>query len=317
MSETPRLQWASENDHPALLALFQRAFDASMPASEWAWKYPAAGGLSLVALRGGQAVAHYGGQPRRMLAMGELLTAVQVSDIMVDPNERGALGRGGLFARIATAFTEQVTQPVGAHAFVFGFPSPRATRLGELLGIYGRLDRLEQLTWPARPGQSTHRSIGESEIEALVPLGEALWPLQRRALADKHLMGIRDDNWLAERYASHPLTPYRALVYHSRWRRRPLAAAVFREHADHLELLDLLGAPRHYGELVAALCGEAARLGHQTLLAWLTPGAQAGLPAPRTREPLLHVNLAGPGHKALCSRFHSRCWMTAGDTDYR
>ena len=314
MSDLPRLEWASPAHHGSLLALFRRAFGAEMPAAEWHWNYPPASGLSLLARREGAAVAHYGGQPRRLLAFGRPLTAVQISDIMVDPAERGALGRGGLFAHIATTFTEQVTPPQGPHAFVFGFPSPRATRLGELLGLYARLDTLQEATWPARRGRPAGRALTLHELAARA---DPLWQRQSEALAATHLLGVRDRRWVESRYRSHPSGAYRGWALFSRFRRRCLAAAVYREHAGALELIDLLGDPAGYPRLVASLRCQAARLGKGELMAWATPAALASL-APSDRvSTLLQVNIAGPDCQAQAKRFQQRCWMTAGDTDYR
>lgn len=313
MNETPP-KWATGEDREALLALFQRAFGASMSIDEWAWKYPERSGLSMVAMRHQRAVAHYGGQPRCMLAMGEPLTGVQISDIMVDPNERGALGRQGLFPRIARAFTEQVTVPEGPHAFVFGFPSPRATRLGELLGLYARMDRLDQASWSLAAGKPAGQALSMS---ALLPLADALWQQQKTRLADRYLISVRDRQWIEGRYASHPSGAYRAWGLFSRWRRRCKAVAIFREHPDTLELLDLLGEPNNHPPLILALRRLATSLKKTQLMAWATPAVLEGLPPADMISPLLQVNIAGPHCHDQAYHYRQRCWMTAGDTDYR
>lgn len=311
----PSLRWASAADTDMLLALFARAFGSRISADEWRWKYPQPARHSLVALRNGRVLAHYGGQPRRLLGLGEAVTAMQVSDIMVDPAERGAGGRQGLFVRMARQFTQAVTEPEGEHAFTYGFPSPRATRLGELLGMYQRLDRLEQLLWTPDTRLAARR-VRECELPTMASLGDLFWALQRQALGAEHLLGVRDAHWLQTRYLDRPETRYEGLLYHDAWR-RPQAALVFRRHAETLELLDLLGHPSGYTQLLQALRCRAAELQKQAVLAWLTPAAQGALPQPRQRETALQVNLAGPQAAAQVKRFALRCWMTAGDTDYR
>ena len=308
------MQWATPSDQPALLRLFEQVFGAQMPTAEWAWKYPAIGGLSLLARRDTDVVAHYGGQPRRLLGLGAPLSAVQVSDIMVDASGRGALARRGLFAHIASAFTEAVTLPRGEHAFVFGFPSPRASRLGELLGLYARMDQLHCASWEAREERPSGRALS---LAVLHRQADALWQQQAAALAAAHLLGVRDGAWVSRRYLSHPSGAYRAWSLGSRWWRRTQAVAVYREHADALELLDLLGAPTGYPALIEALRALAGRRGKARLFTWATNAVLLGLPPSAEKTPLLTVNLAGPRCHAQAACFGQRCWMMAGDTDYR
>ncbi|MBK5937912.1 GNAT family N-acetyltransferase [Halochromatium roseum] len=309
------LRWASTADTPALLALFQRAFGGEMSAEEWQWKYPEPSTHSLLAERAAQALAHYGGQSRRLLGLGEPLSALQVSDIMVDPRERAAaLGRNGLFVRIASTFTEAVTHPQGPHAFVYGFPSPRATRLGELLGLYARMDQLYQANWPASPARPLGHAL---RLTALRTQADRLWQAQAAALGAGHLIGVRDAAWVSQRYGRHPSGAYLAWGVGPCWRQRCAAVAVYRAHADALELLDLLGAPEQYPALIEALRTRAGQLGKGQLFTWATQSVLAQLPASTDNRPLLAVNLAGPQHNQQAARFAQRCWMLAGDTDYR
>lgn len=312
---TPELRWATAADTPGLLALFQRAFGHAMTAAEWHWKYAPPGGRSLVAVRGAQVVGHYGGQSRRLLGLGEPLRAVQAGDSMVAASERGALGRNGLFAQLARTFAADVSAPADGHAFVFGFPSPRATRLGETLRIYHPVDRLEQVIWPAQD-DAVRGPVAACSLAALMALGERLWAQQARALGARHLLGVRDGPWIGQRYLTRPGEPYGALLYRARWRRR-LGALVYRTHPDVLEAVDLLGAPQTYPLLVQALRARARAQGLQGVVAWLTPAAQTGLPAPARCESALRVNMAGPRAAAAAARYHGRCWMMGGDTDYR
>lgn len=315
MTESYSLEWTRQSDRDALLELFHRTFGHHADRAEWAWKYDGPAGHSLQARRDSRVVAHYGGQSRRLLGLGAPLEAVQVSDIMIDPSERGALGRNGLFRQIAEHFSTELCEPRGRHAFVYGFPSPRATRLGELLDIYSRLDSLQQALWKPQARSPECRSM---TVDALLPHADRLWGSQRQALASSCLIGVRDRAWLKQRYLSHPSSPYRALALFSRWRRRCLAAAVYREHPDCLELVDLLGAPAHYSRLLSDLRTLCVPLSKAHVMLWATPRVLDLLPSDDADlSPVLQVNIAGPNRLEHATTFSRRCWMTAGDTDYR
>lgn len=313
------LRWATPTDHAALLALFERAFGAQMPAPLWAWKYPTGSQQSLLAEQENGVVAHYGGVPRRMVGMGHTLHCLQISDIMVDPKARGVLTRNGVFSQIANAFTDALAAPNGPYAFVYGFPAPRASRLGEMLGMYAPLDTLLQLTWPAQRSTScggVQRRCVSLPLAELCKVGDTLWAKQQ-PLSEQLLMTIRDQQWLESRYLRHPLHTYGALVYRSKWRRKPVAGVVYRAHADALEVVDLLGSPEGYKPLVEALCHQAATLNIASVFGWATPAVAEQLPSPIERKRVLPVNMAG-GEKARWQAcFQDNSWLTAGDTDYR
>ncbi|MGO2263165.1 GNAT family N-acetyltransferase [Halomonas sp.] len=310
------LRWAEAADQPALLALFERAFGASMAPELWAWKYPEGAKQSLLAEQNGVVVAHYGGQPRAMQGVGQALNCLQISDIMVDPKARGVLTRHGVFAQIAEHFTDQATRPNGPYDFVYGFPAPRASKLGETLGLYAPLDQLVQLSWPTTEPTRTARSVQPLPVGELAALSDDLWAHQQ-ALAQTCLLTVRDQTWIEKRYVRHPLHDYSALVVRSRWRRRPEAALVYRVHEDAVEIMDILGKPSAYAALVSGVCQQAACLKKATAFAWVTPAVEPFLPAAAQRETLLPVNIAGPDKVAWQARFQGCGFMTAGDTDYR
>ncbi len=308
--------WATPDDQPALLKLFAQAFGADMPAALWAWKYHGEVGASMLARRDGEAIAHYGGQSRCMLVDGRPLQAMQIGDSMAKPRDRAALGRNGTFARIVGAFTDAVTEPNGNHAFVYGFPSPRATRLGALLEIYTGVDRLDQLSWSAADGAHSARVV-ELPLGALRQLGDSLWQRQAHAMGTEAAMVVRDKAFLEQRYLQHPLHDYEVLGYRTRWLRRLESALVFRAHEDALELIDLLGEPVHYAQLLEALRHLAAQRGKTRVFGWATPRVRARLPTPVEQATIHQVTIAGPRSAQYADALSGRCWMTAGDTDYR
>lgn len=318
------LRWAQATDDEALHALFRRAFGGDISTAEWRWKYPHPGGLSLLAMRAGRVIAHYGGQTRQLSCLGQSLAAVQVSDIMVDPGEPATLGRNTPFRAIATTFAATTSGPGRTHAFVFGFPSPRASRLGERLGMYTRVDTLRHYRWPTA-GRRVGRLRRLTPAE-LMEHGDMLWQRQAARLADDWVLGVRDAAWIRQRYVEHPSDAYAALASMDIWGRMQ-AAALFREREATWELIDLLGEPRHYRRLVLGLGREAHIRAGKPLIGWLTPAVLVWLPEPRSvvsdgggagpEFDWLPVTIAGPEHQSWAPQLKDHCWMTGGDTDYR
>ncbi|MBB4287817.1 GNAT family N-acetyltransferase [Roseospira goensis] len=309
--------WTSPADEAGLMALFRDAFGADMDPRLWAWKYYTPGNGGMVARRGGAMVAHYGGQARRLEVAGAPLTAMWIGDSMVHPRERGRLRRDNAFGRLGRTFIEAVTVPAGPHAFVYGFPSPRAARLGQLLGLYARVDRLDVLVWSG-PGRTPgRRRVRPMTLDGLVAAGDDLWRRQRAGLPRDVAVTVRDGAFLAARYAAHPLHRYEVLVRCEGWRRRPMAAAVIRAQAEAVELLDLLGDVGAYPLLVDAVRDLAVARGLPAVFAWATPSLAAVLPAPERREMVHEVNIAGPDLAANTARLADRCWMGGGDSDDR
>lgn len=319
-SDTPMgLRWATPEDHPALLALFERAFGGCIERDLWAWKYPAGTQQSLLAEKDGLVVAHYGGLPRRMMGRGKPLNCLQISDIMVDPKARGVLTRNGVFAQISNEFTNTLTAPAGQHDFVYGFPSPRASKLGEMLGMYAPLDTLLQLSWPSRPSRPSGPAWRRSKplpLSALAKAGDALWDRQKE-LGESFLITVRDKAWLEQRYVQHPGHEYRALAQQPFWQRTPSAALIYRAHAHALEIIDMVGQPSAYQRLVQDLCYHAAQMDKASVFAWVTTATEPWLPSAQERETLLPVNIAGTNKAHWQACFQGRSWLTAGDTDYR
>lgn len=309
------LRWATNADTSNLLALFRRSFDAEMSVEEWRWKYPEPKTHSLLAERAGQTLAHYGGQTRKMVGLGKPLQAMHISDNMVDPRARGpALSRNGLFASIASTFIEAVMPPRGPHAFSFGFPSPRATRLGELLGLYARMDQVYQGNWTPLVEKPRGHPLG---LKTLRDQANRLWQAQATALGAEHLLGIRNTEWVEHRYCRHPSGDYQAWAVRDCWRRRCSAAAVYRAHDAALELIDLLGDPNRYPDLIRALRARAGQLGKTRLFTLATESVLAKLPNVINRTPVLAVNVSRTGSFQQVNDFTRRCWLLAGDTDYR
>ena len=100
---------------------------------------------------------------------GKPLQAVQITDVMVSPRDRGILRRDGAFALAAASFPECFTG-YGAKALIgFGFPSERHFRAAALRRLYAEVDRIREMTWQcdhtllARAAMARRHQIGAAE----------------------------------------------------------------------------------------------------------------------------------------------------------
>jgi hypothetical protein len=311
------LDWASIADVPSLLLLFQRAFGHAMPAEQWRWKYTGLEPMGSVVRRGNETVAFYGGIPRRILHFGELRTAVQISDVMVLPAERGILTRRGAFFLTASAYADRYVGPDRPYALAFGFPSERHARLGEHLGLYARVDEILEASWTALDARASVRYKARLLQPHEVSIVDELWHRMSGSLDDL-CIGVRDAAHVAHRFLAHPTVSYLPLLITHRFTGRAIGLLVLRDHADAgLELVDTIAEPSSIAVLVRIGRRVAARLGRRKLFAWLTPAASAYFDNPAVSPAGVPVPTIIWGASPDLAKLRGHWWLTGGDSDFR
>lgn len=184
-------------DLPSLSALFEQRFGHPLDPDEWEWKYRLLPGesRSLVAVVGGEVVAHAGALclPAR-LKQGE-------ADIwqLVDFAGTARTGLRPPLVDLGRALLADLPRPQDA-PWIFGFPSERHFRLGERVFGYKPLFEIETLAGPLPEGGSDARlEIGDQAGE----WAERIW--ERCGVA-----GVRRSAaFLAWRYWGRPRRYYR------------------------------------------------------------------------------------------------------------
>jgi hypothetical protein len=321
---TPKFttSWSRETDKQGLLNLFSQAFLDDMPPKRWDWKYKDASVWGITVRRDDQYAAFFGGMPRAMVHGGKTVLAVQIGDVMVTPEHRGALARTGPLFRSAAAYFANMQTLYPEARMAFGFPSLRHMSLGIKLGLYLEVDTISTLRWPAlTPVRSAitktrvlqHLS-GAAESTRLNQLWRDMqqdWP--------GLLLPVRDAARWNYRYGEHPEYSYRVLMVSNRWTAKPLAALVLRVHPDHLEWLDYAGSRAAIPLALRAARMHAAELGLAHVKGWFSSAlvdefsqGQAALEPNDIRVP---VNLWG--RDADQARPIAPLWLMAGDTDFR
>lgn len=308
----------SAPDWPRLGALFHRVFGHPLEPRLADYKYAAGRGESTALVNDeGEVVAHCGMIFRKLFVAGVLAPGAQLGDLMVAPDARGVLSRrSSPFYRVVAAALQRL-ELATLKPVVFGFPSDRAMRVGERLGLFTEIDQISELIWPAStaPLQAIVQPVAGPEFSALV---DRLWQKMAGDLTDA-VVGVRDGAYFVGRYFNHPAHQYEVYVLRSRWLRLPLGVFALRRHGAMVELMDWV-APLDQGLAVIEQARRAAAgLGGERLMAWLTrayaPRFAPGASSCQATE--FRILVCGEVSAAWVERFKDHLWLTAGDTDYR
>lgn len=299
-------------------SLFENSFNVPFDPALWRWKYEGDRSASVVALRGGETVAHYGGIRRHIDYFGVHERAVQICDVMVKPQERSFFSRHGLFFKTAAAMLEQHAGYHAPQLLGFGFPNLKAMHVAARLGLYGTTDELLSVsTVPDLVADPQWRV--EAQPLATLPfnlLGR-WWTDMREGFRDS-IIAHRDPGYLYYRYLERPGLQYDCRVIHCN--EVPTAAAIIRGHGEYDLLMDLVCAPEKLAGAFRALSAESLQRGRQ-LRFWVTGGQLHRLEGLAPEELCTeHMDVyvpcnvwtKGPSVEELAGAW----WMTAGDTDF-
>lgn len=312
-------RWATEEDRDALLSLFMSAFGQTMPAGLWTWKYAGLCRQGVLAHINGKVIAYYGGIPRSLWLHEKKLPAVQICDVMVAPEMRGILTRRGAFACTAETFLRAQTGANKPYRLAFGFPSGRAARLGEKLGLYARGDTLLEAAWTTNPSMRLPFWLKVQPLRSCEGTNlDNLWQDMKLSL-EHTVLPEKDAEFFRWRYLEHPVYSYHVYILSWRWLNKPLGVLVLRDHGpDHgMELMDLLGPLKILGILLKSAQYLAGHMGHQRLFGWMTPIILSLLPSPSAQTEITGVYIDPPALKEMAEHLQERCWFMGGDTDFR
>jgi len=224
------------SDSPALVELFEAAFDARLAPDHFTWKYyenPAGEAVGFVADAGDRLAAFYGVIPEWWSVGGADVVVFQSMDTMTHPEFQ----RRGLFVRLAERTYEEVRDRTGRCDLV-GIPGP--TSLPGFTGKlgWGEIHDFDVLTAPAlavrawprrgdrkvtvepieRPDGRIHRILEE----APEPEGDA-WPRLSGEFFDWRVFG-RSPKQFRVALASRGDRPIALCVYSGNSRRATLVA---------------------------------------------------------------------------------------------
>lgn len=312
----------SPGDAARMRTLFAEVFGGEMTQALWDWKYGDGRGRALTAHdRTGRLVGHYGGAARRVWMRGAACTAVQICDVMVAKEHRGVLTRSGPFALLTTAFLDAYIGFNKEYLLGFGFPSRRACRIAEHLGLYAPVDSVVELHWPAGAPRAARLPWwqrldpidfdAERDMSAL----DTLWQAQLAGSA-QWIVPQRDAAWWRFRLHAHPAHQYRCYLLRHRLTGRALGAVALRPGPDAWEWMDWIAPLDRVPDVVRAARHAA---GSAELRGWFSSSVAALV---RTPDCSVHdigvqvpTSIRGPGPAP--DTLQGRWWLTSGDTDFR
>jgi len=193
-------------DEQGICRLFSTVFQLELPLAVWRWKYLRGGQPPpvCVAEENGQIVCHFGALRQRLVWQGEEGWGLDCVDVMAHPRLQGQ----GLFRRAVQAFMREFCE--GQSWFMYGFPTERHRRLGEILVGYEPVVRVHTLRRTARSRDSTPENLAVAFD--MLPLD---WDAQWRRLEPKYgLVNRRDRAFLVWRYWLRPGKRYRFVTIH-------------------------------------------------------------------------------------------------------
>ena len=135
------------------------------------------------------------------------------------------------------------------------------------------------------------------------------------------VVGVRNYDYLVDRYQTHPLNQYQCMLVRHRITQQARGVFVMHDRGEEggIELLDLVGPPSHWPNLIRAARGQLALLGRKRVYLWTTRSHAAMLsgtsPEVREMELMVPANVWTPGPSA--DELQGKWWLTGGDTDFR
>ncbi|MGH7966209.1 MAG: GNAT family N-acetyltransferase [Candidatus Binatia bacterium] len=198
-------------DETSINAGFNEVFGCERSLAEWRWKFaPEEDGSYIVVGcdSNGEIIAHFCAMRLRCRIGDRVVQAGQTVDVFCKRQSSALAQR--LYLRTAREFFAGFGAPGGA-SFVYGFPSERAMRLGQLRLNYADPTPVKvwrrQMPWSLGlgigwPGWRRRFAAGAAIPAARV---DRLWT---RAAQRYPAVVVRDFAWVQRRYLSHPTQKY-------------------------------------------------------------------------------------------------------------
>jgi len=318
----PRFGPLSPRDINVIRPLFKEVFGHEVSPAMLSWKYGEGRGTCWIGRdQEGELLIHCGIFHRRVLVGGRSQRIAQLVDLMASPQMHGGLSRkkSPFYLLIAPLLATIVTAD-NPGAWAFGFPSNRAMRLGEHLGVFRTIDRMHELTFAPLPLRYPRYNFVKL-LDFSGNNGQILRRLWGEMANDLRggVVGVRDPEYLHQRYLNHPEKQYEIYLVQSSWLRYPLGAFIIHRDGENIELMDIIAPLRQVPRMVLAARGWMYNNNGQQLRLWLA-STHVDLLADQaiSSAPLEFRIMANPStpHEEL-QRFDQCWWLTSGDTDYR
>lgn len=301
--------------------LFEAVFKAPVSEALLRWKYGQGRGASWTVWQDDGLVLHCGLFFRNVLLQGEPTQAAQLVDLMAAPKQSGLTRHGSPFTVLMQRLLTSLPSSCNPAGLAFGFPSDRAMRLGEHVKMYACVD-----DWMSLEFQSSDAASGPNVrvIKKWCASDDktvnALWGRMRNDLA-AFVVGVRNSDYIRQRYLAHPEKKYLFLQIDSRWWRRPIGCVVLSQGPGQgqYEILDLICAWGDMQEVIGATQRWLHQVDGQLLTLLLTSTFAKKLAPFASQCQATQFRIMANPHMAPdgLAQLKHRWWLTGGDTDYR
>ena len=312
------IRMVESKDRDACLELFEKSFGEAVDPLFWDWKYSMGRNVSFVAFREGKLVAHYGCLSRKINAFGMPGSAVQITDVMVDPTERGLFTKRGAFYLVASASqVSLIGSGSSDHLLGYGFPTERHMRLGMRSGLYEQVERMTELYWEPHMMVNSMMTVAmEIRLDEHIQSIRTLWSKMKQDLCNC-IIGEREADYLILRYQVNPKFNYHFFLVSRRWG-QPLGLIVLRRDGELCRLIDAVAPIRNLPLLVGYARSIAAEWGSKTMVAWITSHQAISFGNNYAERVVSNICIpCNVYHHCISSdRVRNKWWMMMGDTDF-
>lgn len=313
----------ADDELGALQPMFEEVFKHPISLELLQWKYAGQRGESWVSAdANGSIVMHCGVSFRTVMLSGEKIQAAQLMDLMAPPKAKGLTRHASPFTTLMQEVLRNQPRPSNAGGVAFGFPSGRAMRLGEHMGVYLEVDRLMELEFAPKSvssGGARWRELLNIETSDKKVI-DALWVEMAKDFLEFSI-GVRDSIYLKHRYLDRPEKHYTLLLIEKKgfWRYKPIGLAAIGSDGDRRELLDIVCPRNNIQELIQIVQQWLTKSNIKALTFLLTERFAKPLASFASRCEFTQFRIMGnPFSPASTNaRLDRRWWLTGGDTDYR
>ncbi len=312
---------ANKNDAPSVCNLFKKIFQQEMTPEHWRWKYDRPYSREIVVYKNNNLVAHYGGVGSQVLLAGKESTAIQITDLMVDPAARNTVRSASPFYLSAKYFLESFVGYEKAFLLAYGFPSDRAMALSEKLALFAPVGKMWEASWQVKKTDKCLKGkiiqLDKNNFSSVEKKINSLWEKTAKAF-NQYYLCKKDADYFNWRYLNHPSKHYSLYLVESRITRKPKALFVLKQESDKCMLMDILGNPLHTESIIGVVMNISAQQQCPDLSTWHSNSFSELFSVHGSKQKELPIIIPantcseGPATDTQTNRW----WFMPGDTDY-
>ncbi|WP_157964570.1 GNAT family N-acetyltransferase [Algibacillus agarilyticus] len=317
-----------ENYESQYLSLFLQVFEHETDINMFRWKFSNSLSILNSAVIDEQLVGFYGFMQRNFTYKNRILNGLQSCDVMVAPHMRGRLTHS-MFNKIFNNYIEYFQKNVEACHLFFGFPNQRAMKLGKRTSGYTLIDEFYWLEWREKFNHKLVKSYQVSYVpfdHAQLNLLNQCWSNMCKAYKHSYI-GIRDANFIRQRYVAHPQIKYELLrVDHVITGN--IAYVVIKKMNNEVLIMDVICSHDYFGTVVHCCADklldenqcEVVKMGitkqFSTDIIQMNPAVviSQSSPAPAAGSGL--TSMSAPEMKEVYNSLYQNLFLTFGDADF-